>query len=73
MMSTEDDIDWDKFSQEVALSRQKLREGVCPSCGGSGVTRHIDLRQDGHKGGHEGVWVNYRHECGFAQDHVESE
>lgn len=51
--------------------RRKLNTGVCPQCEDSKLTRRIDPRQAGSRGGQKGVWVNYRCPCGFARDYVE--
>ena len=48
----------------------QLRAGICPSCGGT-PTRRVDPRQVGDKGGHPGMWVNYRCTCGLVRDVVE--
>lgn len=62
----------EKMMADGAVVRKKLAAGICPECGKSGtVTRRVDPRQDGTKGGHPGSWVNYRCPCGFAEDHVE--
>ena len=65
----------DTFDEQAELSREErvrgaLSRGECPTCGEE-VSRRIDPRQKGHKGGHQGSWVNYRCSCGFARDYVE--
>jgi hypothetical protein len=68
-----DDFDIEKMKAEADAERAKLDAGMCLDCGKSGtVTRRVDPRQDGEKGGHPGAWVNYRCPCGFARDYVES-
>ena len=71
---SEDDDTVDEAAQKATwdAKRAKMAKGLCPTCNVPGLTRKVDPRQAGDKGGREGLWVNYRHAaCGFAMDVVE--
>lgn len=50
----------------------KLATGVCPKCSQPGITATRDERQAGAPPGVAGMWVQYRHPCGYMIDAFET-